>query len=109
MKIEGFSVSQKMFFFWGHFQNVFAPKAAGWTQALAFENKEIQKIVNFQDIAILLDQMAQTRGPRSCAMCFRTILSSQFFQNCHMEYFLFWNWFSNTYSKAILAPIGSES
>ena len=39
MSIEVFSVSQ--FFFGGViFQNVFSPKAAGWTQPLAFENHE---------------------------------------------------------------------
>ena len=40
MENEGFAVSQKIFCWVVICQNVFSPKAAGWTQRLAFENYE---------------------------------------------------------------------
>ena len=49
----------------------------------------MSKIMNLQDFAISSDQMVQTRGPRRCAMCFRSFLSSQFFPNAIWSLFAF--------------------
>jgi hypothetical protein len=68
---------------------------------------KMSKIMNAQDLATLSDQMAQTRGPQRCAMCFRSFLSSQLFPNFHMEPQEIETRLPKIFPKIFVAPTGS--
>jgi hypothetical protein len=89
MKNEGFAVSQKIFCWVVICQNVFSPKAAGWTQPLAFENYENVENHELPRFTISSDQIAR-HGVHKVGQCVSGhFLSSQFFPNCHLEHFVF--------------------